>query len=56
MLMLNLKYSYADVDWDPGFVNFEAPLKEENPKMNTGGTMGRRCVSNLRGHWGIRSS
>jgi hypothetical protein len=56
MLMLNLKSRYADVDWDPGFVNCEALLREENSGMNTGGAMGRRCVSNSRGHWGIASS
>jgi hypothetical protein len=56
MLMLNLKSSYANIDWDPGFVNFEALLREENPEINTGGTMGRRYMSNSRGHWGIASS
>jgi hypothetical protein len=56
ILMLNVKFSYAELDCDPGFVKFEAPLREENPETNTGGTMGRRCVSNSRGRWGIASS
>jgi hypothetical protein len=31
MLMLNLKYSYANNNWDTRFLNFEARLREENP-------------------------
>jgi hypothetical protein len=56
MLMLNLISSYADINWDTGFVNFEALLREANPKTITGVTMGRSFVTNSRGHWGIDSS